>query len=262
MSVARRYLRHRTPRRWVFRVSLLAVLALAGCAGSGGLLEAELPDDGPVPTTSAAAAGRLLQRIVVAGEGAADTGRFTLTITDEEATSLLSLGSVILREVDDLPLEDFQQIQDLAQGQDIPELEGIDLEGIDLEGIDLGQLQELLTQRERLPFLGGDRLGLRLTIEDPGVYFLANGQMIVRGNARFLVVQLPFRVVGAPHASQGEMMLNFVEGQLGPLAMPEFVFDYLGHGAARGLLAGREYAEISEIRVNDGVLTVSGRWQR
>ena len=250
MSVARRYLRYRTLHRWVFRAGLLALLALAGCAASGGLLEAELPDDGPAPATSAAAAGRLLQRVVAAGEGAADTGAFTLTVTEEEATSLLDLGSVLLREVDDLPLDDLQQMQELAQGQDIPEL----------DGIDLGQWQELMAHRERLPLLGGD--GLRLTIQDPGVHFLANGQMIVRGNARFLIAQLPFRVVAAPRAMQGELVLDFIDGQLGPASMPELIFDYLGQGVARALLAGREYAEISDIRVTDGVLTIRGRWKR
>jgi hypothetical protein len=236
----------RRGRGWLFVFAVITVLLLAGCADAGGLLEAELPDDGPPPPTSAASAGRFLQKLSAAGEGAADTGRFTLTVTDEEVTSFLNVGTVLSRRLGDLP------IQDLEQLRDIPELEGIDLE----------TYRDLLGDGGSIPALGDDGLGLRLTIQAPRVYFLGDGRMIVRGKARFLVVSLPIRVVAAPRASQGELVLDFVEGQLGPVPMPEILFDYVGKGLARALLAGREVAEITEIRVNDGVLTVSGRWNR
>jgi hypothetical protein len=150
------------------------------------------------------------------------------------------------RQLGDLP------IQDLDQLQDIPEL----------EGIDLGRYRDLLGEGGRMPVLGEDGLRLRLTIQEPQVYFLSSGSMLVRGEARFLVLSLPVRVVTAPRASQGELVLDFVEGQLGPVPMPEILFDYIGKGLARALLAGREVAEITEIRVTDGVLTISGRWNR
>lgn len=224
--------------------AIVVVLLLVSCVGSSDLLEAELPDDGPPPAASAASAGRFVQKLTTAGEGAANTGRFTLMVTDEEVTSFLNVNAILRQQVDTLPIDDLGQIQD------IPELEGIDLD----------RWRELLRQKDGLPPLGDDGLGLRLVIEEPGVYFLGNGHAIVRGNARFLVASLPVRVVTAPRASQGELVLDFVEGQLGPLPMPEILFDYLGKGLARALLAGREYAEITDIRVTDGVFTVSGRW--
>jgi len=240
------YLGRRRERGWLLLVAVIAVFLLTGCADASGLLEAELPDDGPRPATSAASAGRFVQKVTAAGEGAANTGRFTLTITDEEVTSFLNVGTVLSRQLGGLP------IQDLDQLRDIPELEGIDLD----------RYRDLLGEDGRIPALGDDGLRLRLTIQEPQVYFLGNGSMIVRGEARFLVISLPVRVVAAPRASQGELVLDFVEGQLGPAPMPEILFDYVGKGLARALLAGREYAEITEIRVTDGVLTVSGRWNQ
>jgi hypothetical protein len=218
---------------------LVAVLALSGC-------QAELPDDGPGPEESAAAARRFAEKAVAAGQVASDTGRFEITVTDEEVTSFLNVSAILLRQTGTVALEELDQIQD------IPEL----------EGVDIGQWQELLEQRERLPGVEHRRLRLRLVLEEPAVYFRGNGHMIARGNARLLVLQLPVRFVAAPLASEGELVLDFVEGQLGSVPMPEILFDSLGAGLSRALLFGREYAEITEIRVNDGVLTISGRWNR
>jgi hypothetical protein len=50
-----------------------------------------------------------------------------------------------------------------------------------------------------------------------------------------------------------------VEGQIGRVNLPEPVFDLLGKGVAQALLAGQEYAEITQIRVSAGTLTISGR---
>jgi hypothetical protein len=228
-------------------VGLLAILILSGC-------QAELPEDGPPPATSAGSAGRFVEKLSTAGQGAADTGRFTLTVTEEEVTSFLSIGAILRRQLGTFPVDDLGTlpIDDLGQIQGIPELEGVDLDS----------WQELLGQQGRLPALGDDRPRLRLTVGDPRVYFRSNGHIIVRGNAQFLILKVPARVVAAPRASQGELVLDFVEGQLGAVPMPEIIFDYLGTGLAQALLAGREYAEISEIRVTDGVATISGRWNR
>jgi hypothetical protein len=218
-------------------------MLLTSCAGSG-LLEAELPDDGPLPPTSTAAARRFAEKAVAAGESVGGAGYFTIDLTEEEVTSFLNIGVVLLQRFQSVPLESVEQLQS------IPELEGID---------DLERWQELLDQRERLPDLGGGRLRLRLRIEEPAVHFRSNGHIIVRGSIRFMIVDLPVRIVAAPRASRGEIVLDFVEGQLGPVPMPEFVFDYLGRQLSRAILAGREYGEITEITVGDGVLTISGR---
>ncbi len=44
--------------------------------------------------------------------------------------------------------------------------------------------------------------------------------------------------------------------------MPEPLFDYLGQSLTRALLLVREYAEISDIGITEGMLTISGRWKR
>ncbi len=225
-------------------VAVLCALLLVGCAGSEGLLHAGLSDDPPAPPISAAAAQRLVDKAAAAGERAVNTGQFTLTVTEEEATSFLNIGTALLSQLEASPIEELDQIR----GD--PELEGIDLD----------RWRELLEQRERVPGPGGDGIRLLPTIEDSSVNLLGNGHIIVRGQARFLVAGVPFRLVTAPHAARGELVLDFVEGRLGPMPMPEFLFDYLGQGLARALLAGQEYAEITEVRVADGVMTVSGRW--
>lgn len=225
-------------------VAALCALLLVGCAGTEGSLGAELSEDPPAPPISGAAAQRLVDKAVAAGERAVNSGQFTLTVTDEEATSFLNIGTALLSQLEAAPIEELDQIQG------VPELEGIDLD----------RWRELLAQRERVPGLGSERIRLLPAIEDASVNFLGNGYIIVRGKARFLVAGSPFRLVTAPHAAQGELVLDFVEGRLGPMPMPEFLFDYLGQGLARALLAGQEYAEITEVRVADGVLTVSGRW--
>lgn len=235
-------------RRRRYRVVLLgaatlAAMLLTSCAGSG-LLEADLPNDGPLPPTSTAAARRFAEKAVAAGENVGGAGYFTLSLTEEEVTSFLNIGVVLLQRFQSVPLESLEQLEG------IPELEGID---------ELGKWQELLNQRERLPDLGDGRLRLRLRIEEPAVYFRGNGHVIVRGSIRFLIVNLPVRIVAAPRASRGDIVLDFIEGQLGPAPMPEFVFDYLGKQLSRAIMAGREYGEITEIRVGDGVLTISGR---
>jgi hypothetical protein len=143
-------------------------------------------------------------------------------------------------------------LAELDQIQDIPELEGVDVE----------QWQELLEQRERLPGLEGRRLRLRLVIEDPVVRFRGNGEMLVRGRIRFLILELPVRIVTAPRASEGELALDFVEGQLGAVPMPEVLFDALGQGLSSAILLGEEYVRVTEISVRSGTLTMRGQYER
>lgn len=220
--------------------AMVAVLILSGC-------QAELPDDGSPPEISAAAARRFAEKAVAAGQIAANTGRFELTVTEGEATSFLNIGIILLQQTQTLPLEDLEQIQG------IPEL----------EGIDVTQWRALLEQRERLPTLPGlnDRgLRLRLTVDEPLVRFRGDGRMVVRGDVKVLILDFPVRFVVAPRASEGELMLDFVEGQLGALPMPEIIFDLVGSGLSNAILMGQEQtgAQITEISVARGTLTIRG----
>jgi hypothetical protein len=68
------------------------------------------------------------------------------------------------------------------------------------------------------------------------------------------------RLVLAPRAADGELVLDFVEGTLGPVSVPEGLVDLVGRALARLILAGGDYVEISKIEVSQGSLTLSGRY--
>lgn len=233
-------------RRWLLSASLLILLVLVGCRGATNRLSRGLPDDGPPPAASPEAAQRLIDNVTAAAQSAAATGHFNLSITEEEATSALTVYGGLLERSRVPPIEGSEQIE-VA-----PDTEGVDRDG----------WGELLNWRERLPVGGEDGMLLGLDLEDPEVYFRGNGQLIVRGRTRLRIGQLPFRVVGAPRAAHGDLVLDLVEGHIGPFPMPQVVLDYVGRGLAGAVVAGQEYVEITEILVLDGVLTVSGRWKR
>jgi hypothetical protein len=44
--------------------------------------------------------------------------------------------------------------------------------------------------------------------------------------------------------------------------VPEQLIDQMGEGLAKLVMAGDEYVEITEIRVDDGTLTLSGRYRQ
>jgi hypothetical protein len=58
------------------------------------------------------------------------------------------------------------------------------------------------------------------------------------------------------------LLLDFVEGNLGPVPVPESLVAQIGKGLARAILAGQECVEITAIRVGDGTLTIAGRCAR
>jgi hypothetical protein len=148
------------------------------------------------------------------------------------------------------------------------------LYGVDsLAQLDQLQREQALQNVEGLPEWAGllDRaqgtLGLelpdadlRVRLQEAEVRFERNGQMIVRGYGEILGLRLPLRLVMAPRASAGELVLDFVEGTLGPLSVPEGFVDLVGKGLAGLILAGNDYVEVSRIEVVDGALTLSGRY--
>jgi hypothetical protein len=85
---------------------------------------------------------------------------------------------------------------------------------------------------------------------------------MVLGYLRFLRWQLPLHFVIAPRASRGELALDFVSGQVGPIGLPELLFDPLGNALARVILAGQAFAEVTQISVREGELTIAGRYNR
>ncbi len=217
---------------------LLAALLLTGCGGNRAS-EPVLPDDGPAPASSREAALSFVRKALTAGQSAVEGGAFTLTITDSEVTSFLNIQRDLMGELGDVGIDNLGQIEGL---------EGLGGE----EGINVDAWRDLLQQRDE----GGP---LRPRLREARVHFKANGDVIARGEFALLRWRFPARFVVAPEASEGEMVLDFVEGQIGRVNLPEPVFDLLGKGVAQALLAGQEYAEITQIRVSAGTLTISGR---
>lgn len=245
-------------RRNPMLVMLAALLTASLACSLPTLGDAELPDDGPAVAVSGAAAARFFSKALASGQSAANTQSVRFTVTQEEATSALAIGA---------------QLAAFSQGG--PAFDGLDsLQGI--PGADFDQL--LQAQGDSLPeglppeltgLLGGTGLGggsssgiglpdLRLKLEEPQVYFKSDGRLILRGYGRLWRWRQPIRVVVAPAASGDSIDLDFVEGQLGSLPLPELLFDPVGKLLANVLLAGRDYAEISELTVGDGTMTFAG----
>ena len=240
-----RTLRHPQGRRAITRIlaaAIVVALLLSSCRSDAS--QATLPDDGPPPLTSQAAARRFVEKAIAAGESAASNGQFTLTVTEEEVNSFLTIGTRLLERFQSVPIEEIDQIGPLPG---LGTIEGV------------AEWKTLLKRIEGLPNIHLGDVRIPLTIEEPQVYLRGDGSVIVRGYVRLLRWRQPARVVIAPYAAGGEVALDFVEGQLGSASMPEVVFDLIGKGIAEALVLGQTYAEVTEIRVSDGTLTLSGR---
>ena len=244
---------HTSPRRpsltgRIITFALVSLLLLIACRlpRLGG---SELPNDGPPIATSQAAARQFVEKVTDAGLNGSKTGQITLTLTQEEVTSFVQFGAELAEQLQQA--KNLETLEDLAEVEDVEGLEGIE---------DVEKWQELARRREGLPSIQLPDLSLRLGIQEPEVRFLANGQIIVRGYGQLRNVQQPLRVVVAPRAEDGELVLDFVEGKLGPVPLPEGLFDLIGEGLAQIILLGQEWAEITQIAVTEGVLTISGRY--
>lgn len=235
-------------RTWLSAIALIVLTSLACSLPSLG--EPELPDDGPPVPVSQKAAVSFVTKVLIVGGQAGQTQSVRVTVTQEEVTSALSYGAdlaaysqggPVFEGLGNLPLEDLPTDELPLESQGFRDL-AESLGGLSGEGDERGGL---------LP-------DLRLKLEEPQVYFRGDGSMILRGYGRLWRWRQPLRVVIAPRAAEGELVLDFVEGQLGALPLPEFLFDPLGGLISRALLAGQDYATISEITVTEGTLTFAG----
>jgi len=224
-----------------------ATLVLTGCgilSTAGEESAIALPDDGPPPSISREAAIIFVEKALSAGQRAAETKSLTLVLTQDEVTSFLNIRSQITQELEQVGLDQLDQIEGL--------------ESVVPEDINIDVWRSLLGSPEYER--GGLRDALKLGLRDPAVYFKGNGQAIFRGHVAVLRRRIPVRFVTAPRTEDGELIFDFVEGQVGKVKMPEFVFDLLGKGLAAALKAGQEYAEITRIRVAQGSIELRGRY--
>jgi len=223
-------------------------LVLGACAPVRAEGVTALPDDGPSPTVSREAAFRLMQKTVTAGQAATSDRSFALVLTDAEVTSFLNLRAELMREFEGVGVEQLGQIeglQELVPGQ-----------------VDLEAWRALLTREGSESGRGLPRL--RLGLHDAQVHFKGDGQIIARGDLAFLWWRQPTRLVVAPYAGSGEVNFEFVEGQVGATRVPQLLFNLLGKGITSALVLGQSfgYAEITQIEVTAGTLSLGGRLNR
>ncbi|MGD8902180.1 MAG: hypothetical protein PVH95_06935 [Anaerolineae bacterium] len=236
--------------KWLLLALLATVLAVGACQAPG-FLQVELPNDGPRVATSQAAAMRFAEKVANAGERAAESKRLRITVTEGEVTSFLNIGSEMSSQLKALyGVDSLAQLSQLQRQQALQNVEG------------LPEWAGLLDRAQGSLGLELPDGALRVTIREAEVRFERTGQMIVRGYGEVLGLRLPLRLVMAPRASAGELVLDFVEGTLGPLSVPEGIVDLVGKGLARLILAGNDYVEVSKIDVSDGSLTLSGQYLR
>jgi len=226
-------------RSWAaVATSLLFGLLMGACAGSPG--SSALPDDGPPVSVSNAAASRLFEKVLSAVESAAQTQSVRFTVTDEEVTSALALGAQFVTFTPAGPVID--GLPGSPDSQSAPGLQGLGLPDSSGQG-------------------GGLSLSnLGLKVEEPQVRFTGDGRMILEGFGRVGSWRQPVRVVMAPRATEGELDLHFVEGRIGSLPLPAFVFNPIGKALSSLILAGSDTLDIREISINQGSMTLAGAW--
>ena len=224
-------------------VGLLVLLLLWLSAG------AALPDDGdPIEESTTAAVG-FIEKITTAGGGAVGSRRVNLVVSDVELTSFLRIGSQLARQLEG---EGPTSIEDLASQRDeiFDEIPGGDA------------IRDILAQRDRLsgvPDIDETDFKLRFEIRDPEVRFRADGSAVIRGSGKFLFLTVPARVVVAPRVEAGTLVFDFVEGQLGRVGLPESIVDRAGEALVSLILAGQNYAAITDIRITEGTLRLRAR---
>ena len=100
--------------------------------------------------------------------------------------------------------------------------------------------------------------GLENPWQNPQVYFKENGQIVLRGDIEYEGYMQPIRLVAQPNAVDGSLQVDIIEGRLGPIPVPDSILSQAEEQLAQAILAGQEYAQLDEIRVQAGTLTLTG----
>lgn len=246
-SIRRVFRNRRLVRRFGFGL-LIVVTSLVSCSYGVDTTGLTAAWGEPVPATRDAAV-TALNKGVAAIQQAPSSGGIRISLTEAEATSALSLGLILfdlMQVAGRIPSDDLQDIDDLDELRDRIAAE-----------VKRARLQ----QAENGSFV--ERALVRL---DPGLRtgdvqarFEPDGEIVLAGYVQAWAFRQPGLFVLAPSMQDGVPTLDFVEGRLGRLPLPEGAFDWLGRAVVEALLLGREYAEITEIEVRDGVLTFAAR---
>ena len=226
---------------------LIVALSITTCSVGVNLANLTAQYGEPVPATKDAARG-FVERAAAAIQNAPANRSFRISISDAEATSALSLGMMLpelTRALETVPRDELEQTNDIEQlRQLLREHET--------------SANENKTVRDRVAAL----FNPNIRTGDVQVRFTGAGEIVAAGYVQAWRFQQPALVIFAPKASSGQLELDFVRGKLGRLPAPSWAFNLLGNLVASVILQGRDYAEISDITVEEGRLTFAARITR
>lgn len=245
MRVLRRFVPRRRRRRGRLALLVVAVivagLSLTRCA-PGFDLEELTAEYGPAVPVTDEAASSFFGKVATAARRGVETHQVSITITEREATSALALSAQVA--------EVLQELQTMP-----PE---------ELQNTDPAELKRRVLERgapdpERSAWARvGHALNPRVGLRDAQVRFLADGRVVVAGYVHAWRWRQPALMIVAPRAQRGSLELDFVEGRIGRLPAPEWLFDRTAGLLSSMILLGRNYAEISQLEVRRGTLTFVG----
>lgn len=118
-----------------------------------------------------------------------------------------------------------------------------------------------MTQEEVTSYLALRLASAEVPLTNPQVYFKEDGGVVVRGQVDYQGQIQPIRVVARPSASDGTLVVDIVEGRIGPVPVPGPLLDQIEGNLADAILAGQQYARLDEVRVDGGQLTLTGQRQ-
>ncbi len=230
----------RTRRTMVLSLlAVIAMLALAGCNAAG------MPDDGPAPVVSEAASRSIVERVIAVGEDTAPGASFTVTATQDEITSFLAIGAEVLAH--------YQEAYASGVTPEPRQIPGIDSRVSD------AQWQQAMDGLNRTTSGPAALLTeLRSGVQDPRVVLKAEGVLVLRGTAAAAGASLPLRVVLVPEATADGYAVRIQEAQLGTVSAPEWVTDLISRAVADGMDLANESVVITDVRITQGEITVTG----
>jgi len=204
----------------------------------------------PVPS-SAAAAVRFLE---AGGRAIRDTDegeRLAVTLTEEEASSAFSLGLMLPRLralVEPIPHDELRAEQSFEALHDrIWEAHVA--------------MRDSASAARSVPARMLAMLAPRARMREVQVRFEDSGEVVAAGYLELWGVDLPLLLAVIPSARGGALELAYVRGRAGRLPVPGVFFGLVRDAVSRAAMTGGSGAEIAEIVVGQGSLTVVGSFR-
>jgi hypothetical protein len=129
-----------------------------------------------------------------------------------------------------------------------------------------GPVSVTLTQEEVTSYLAlkmpatieQDGTTITNPLQNPQVYFKADGTLVMRANITFEGNSQLIRVVAKPTVTNGALQVDITEGKIGPVPVPGPLLDQVEVALAEGLTAGRDYSNLTNVAVAEGTITIDG----